>query len=348
MSTYCFIACRTAGTIEAHALDEERGMLRRLAAVDGVDGVSTLAFDHGRAILYAGRGGETPLLSVFTVVAGGRLERRGEFELPHTAAFMSFDVDGLLIASYHDSALSRIPLDDDGMPTRAYPTFTDSNAGKNIHCVLPTRDGRHVYATALGSDRIVAYRRGGEGEEALVRLPSTVVEPAGEGPRHLVISPEGDRVSVLTEMGGRVYSYDRDALSGALTLTGSVSIAGDGDQLAHGVARVPGGSPVPERPMWAAELRQARGGSLLLATERTTSKLTVLRAGDTPRVLGRVGTESRPRAAAVAPGGELVLVGGESSSHVSVYRVGEKGILEPTQRIETGENPAWFAFQRVD
>ncbi|RKW70124.1 lactonase family protein [Galactobacter caseinivorans] len=348
MSTYCFIACRTAGTIEAHALDEERGTLRRLAVMDGVDGVSTLAFDHGRAILYAGRAGETPLLSVFTVVAGGRLEPRGDFELPHSAAFMSFDVDGLLIASYHDSALSRIPLDDDGIPTDARPTFTDASAGKNIHCVLPTRDGLHVYATALGSDRVLAYRRGGEGEEALVRLPSTVVEPAGEGPRHLVISPEGDRVGVITEMGGHVYSYDRDTVSGALTFTGSVSIAGDGDELAHGVARVPGGAPVPERPMWAAELRQARGGSLWLATERTTSKLTVVRAGETPRVLGRVGTETQPRAAAVAPSGELVLVGGEKSSHVSVYRVGEKGILEPTQRIETGENPAWFAFQRVD
>lgn len=348
MSTYCFIACRAAGTVEVHALDAERGTLRRLAIVDGVDGVSTLAFDHGRAILYAGRATPTPMLTVFTVVAGGRLERRCDVELPHSAAYLSFDGDGLLVASYHDSALTRIPLDAHGMPTDVRPVFDDTTAGKNIHCVIPTRDGRHVYATALGSDTIVAYRRGAEGEEALVRLPDTVVEPADEGPRHLVISPDGARVGVVTELGGHVYSYDRDAESGALTFTGATSIEGADDALEHGVARVAGGAPVPERPMWAAELRQARGGALWLTTERTTSKLTVLQAGPTPRVLGRVGTETRPRAAAVAPSGDLVVVGGETSSHVSVYRVGEKGVLESTQRIETGENPAWFAFQRVD
>lgn len=348
MSTYTFIACRASGTIEVHALDAERGTLRRLTVVDGVDGVSTLAFDHDRAILYAGRGGEQPLLGVFTVVAGGRLEHRGDFELPHSAAFISFDGDGLLIASYHDSAVTRLPLDDDGLPTSSRPVFDDTTAGKNIHCIVPTRDGRHVYATALGSDTIVAYRRGEEGEAALVRLEDTVVEPAGEGPRHLVVSPDGARVGVVTEMGGHVYAYDRDAESGALSFTGGAPIAERADLLVRGVARVAGGAPVPERPIWAAELRQARGGELWVATERTASTLSVLRAGAKPSRTSRVVTEERPRAAAVSPAGDLILVGGETSSHVSVYRVDAEGQLELTQRIETGGNPAWFAFQRVD
>lgn len=348
MSTYSFIACRAEGTIEVHALDADRGTLRRLSVVEGVEGVSTLAFDHERAMLYAGRATPEPLLSVFTVVAGGRLEHRGDFALPHSAAFLAFDGDAVLVASYHDSALSRVPVDADGLPCTERPTFTDADAGRNIHAVATTRDGRHVYATALGSDAILAYRRGAGDEPALVRLPATAVEPAGSGPRHLVISSDGSRVTVVTEMSGEVITFARDAETGALTRAGEVSIVTPDDDLVTGVARVAGGAAVPERPIWAAEIRQARSGALWVTTERTTSKLTVIEAGDAPRVLSNVHTEERPRAAAVAPSGDLILVGGETSGGVSVYRVSEQGALEATQRIETGGNPAWFAFQRVD
>ena len=348
MSTYAFIACNANGTIEVHKLDPESGTLRRLSIVEGVDGVNTLAFDHGRAILYAGRKGTPNKVSAYTVVAGGRLELRGETELPHSLAYLAFDGDALLVASYHDNAISRVPLDEHGIPTADRPVFTDAHAGRQMHSVAPSKDGRHVYAASLGTDEIVAYRRGGEGEEQLVRLAPTAVEPAGSGPRHLQLSSDGTRLTVVTEMTGEVVVFARDAQTGALTRTGSASVIAPDAGLVTGVARVPGGAPVPERPIWAAEMRQARGGSLWLTTERTTSTLTVLAAGESPRVLSSVVSEERPRAAAVAPSGDLVLVGGEVSDHVSVYRVGEDGELEATQRIETGGTPAWFAFQRVD
>lgn len=347
MSTYTFIACRDEGTVEVHTLDQDQGTLRRLKSYDGVDGVNTLVFDHRRAILYAGRTGPTPLVTAFTVVAGGRLEHRGDFELPFSVAYLAFDSDALLVASYHDSALARVPLDSDGLPTTQRPTFTDRGAGANVHCVVPTKDGRHVYATALGSDLILAYRRGGEGEPDLVRLPDTTVEPAGDGPRHLIVSADGKRVAVLTEMGGRLLIYHRDAETGALVPAGQASIQGTDDHLVRGVARVPG-AQIPEQAMWAADVRGVRGGEYLVTTERTTSKLSVLRGGDSPKLMGQVGTEKQPRAAAVAPSGELVLVAGEVSDHVSVYQIGANGVLKPTQRVATGAKPSWMTFQTVE
>lgn len=347
MSTYTFIACRASGTIEVHALDQEKGTLRRLSVIEGMSDVSTLVFDHERANLYAGRVGATPAISVFTVVAGGRLEHRGDVDLDYPPAFLAFDGDGLLIASYHGSALTRLPLDADGLPTLSEGRFDDTTSGKNIHAVAVTKDRRHVYATALGSDLILGYRRGGEGEPALVALEPTPVGPVGSGPRHLVISQDGTRLTVITEMTGEVITYHRDGATGTLSEAGRTSIVRDEDGLETGVARV-GGAVVPDSPVWAAELRQADGGARWIATERTTSTVSVLDAGDAPRVIGRTGTEERPRAAAVSPSGDLVLIGGETSSHVSIYRLKENGVLEPTQRIETGGNPAWFAFQRVD
>jgi 6-phosphogluconolactonase len=348
MSTFAFIACRDEGTIEVHTLDPEQGVLRRLKCYDGVTGVNTLVFDHRRAILYAGRNGEIPLVTAFTVVAGGRLEHRGDFALPHSLAYLSFDGDGLLVASYHDSALTRIPLDSNGLPTTQRPVFTDDEDVAQVHCVVPTKDGRHVYATSLGTDAVLTYRRGGEGEPPLVRLPDTLVDPEGDGPRHLVIKPDGSEVAVLTEMGGRVLRYDRDTESGALTLTGTASIQGSDDHLVRGVARVPGGDPVPDHPMWAADIRAMRGGAYFIATERTTSKLSVVRSDESLKLVGQVGTEQQPRAAAVVPGGELLLVAGELSDHVSVYRLLDNGVLQPTQRVQTGAKPSWMTFQTVD
>lgn len=379
-TTYTYVACRDEGSIEAYVLDDAEGRLNRFAVVEGLEDVAMLAMDHRRGILYAGQGGashEHPLLWVFTVVAGGRLVLRGTAHLPCSAAYLEFDPtsgdehpavagsvgrDGLLGASYFGDAVFRVMLDSQGLPQEGQPAWIDDAAGRGMRCVVPSPDGRHVYATSLVDDRVVIYRRGATGEPPLVRS-GTVNAPAGSGPRHVMVHPEGTHVALLTELSGEILTFHRDAETGELAEFARVRVDEPEDELAPGYVRGEGCGPLridgdehsdadeqdsglPERPMWAAGLMHARGANYILATERTTSALTVFDTGSQPRRRARTRTEERPRAAAVAPGRELVLVAGELSGHISVYRITEHGILNPTQRVATGARPAAFEFYR--
>ncbi len=368
-TTYTYVACREEGSIEAYVLDEAEGRLNRFAVIEGLDDVAVVTMDHRRGIVYAAQGGaehESPLLWVFTVVAGGRLALRGTAYLPRSVAYLRFDPtsgdehpavagsvgrDGLLGASYFGDAVFRVMLDSQGLPQEGQPAWIDDAAGRGMNCVVPSPDGKHVYATSLGDDRLVMYRRGASGEPPLVREGSVAVAE-GSGPRRVMVHPAGTHVALLTELSGEVVTFHRDAETGELAEFARVRIDESEDELTPGVARGDGGAglvegvEVPERPMWAGALMHARNASYILATERTTSALTVFDTGAQPRRRARTRTEERPRAAAVAPGRELVLVGGELSGHISVYRITEHGVLNPTQRVATGAGPSAFEFYR--
>lgn len=354
MNCHIVIACRAEGTLELHRFSN--GILERLEVMHGFDGVNCLAYDASGHRLYASQTGEVSRVSVFNVFPGGDIEVAGSFDLPHQTAYISVAGEGLWSASYHGGNIAFVPLTPDGLP--AGPAQVDS-FGENSHCIVTASDGRHTYATSLRADKIAAYSV----EDSQLRRRSVAsVPPLGSGPRHLAFAGDST-LFALTEMSGEVIEFQRDLESGELTEVSRASIVLPSAGLTQGVARYSGGPEVPERPIWAADIQVA--GELVFATERTTSTVTVLErskgTGPGLEVVDNVSTEARPRASALSPDGEFYFVGGETSEHVSVYRVAHQvaaiqggnataanaqktSPLHLVCRIKTGENPAWFAF----
>lgn len=351
MNCHLVIACRTEGTLELHRFSG--GILERIEVLHGFDGVNCLAYDAREQRLYASQTGNPSKITVFNVFQSGDIEPAGSFDLPHQTAYISVAQDALWSASYHDGNIAYIPLDPDGMPAGEAQVDT---FGENAHCIITAPDGRHTYATSLRADVIAAYS---VEDSQLRRRSLRSVPPFGSGPRHLAFA-NNETLLAVTEMTGEVIEYRRDVSSGALTEQTRTSIVQEGSGLTKGVARYPGGPEVPERPIWAADVQVSR--ELIFATERTTSTVTAIRhnaetVADEPEleVVEYVSTEERPRASAVSPDGKFYVVGGEVSGHVSVYRVSHENDpavagaqhaspLHLVCRIQTGENPAWFAF----
>jgi dihydroorotase len=85
-----------------------------------------------------------------------------------------------------------------------------------VHSVIPSADGKFIYASSLGLDRIMIYQVSDTGAFLPAKTPFASSTP-GAGPRHFVIHPNGRFAWSVEEIGSSVAAYDRDPTSGALT-----------------------------------------------------------------------------------------------------------------------------------
>jgi 6-phosphogluconolactonase len=85
-----------------------------------------------------------------------------------------------------------------------------------IHSVIPSADGKFIYASSLGSDKIFIYQVKDAGDFIPAMSPFASSTP-GSGPRHFIIHPNGRFAYSVEEMSSSVASYSRDRNTGALT-----------------------------------------------------------------------------------------------------------------------------------
>jgi len=94
----------------------------------------------------------------------------------------------------------------------------------------------------------------------------------------------------------------------------------------------------------AADMHLTPDGSLLYASERSTSTLTAccIAPDGALTVIGQTATETFPRGFAIDPRGRFLLAVGQESHHLSVYRIDpQAGRLDAVARYATARNPNW-------
>lgn len=153
---------------------------------------------------------------------------------------------------------------------------------------------------------------------------------------------------MLHEFSGIVTSYSRDAGTGALTETCQALSIDPELQLVPGAIRN-GTGPAPKaNAIWSAELQITPDGRFLYATERTSSTIAVLAqdARESSLTLrATVKTEEQPRGMAIDPTGSFLLVCGEVSNRLSVYRInGVTGFLTWESGLKCSAGPRWIEF----
>ena len=335
-----YISCPAGNAVDGFELDTETGKLTPSGRQEGQASVGSVAQDRARGLLYAGLNQDAAAVASLRVGTGGLLTAVGTAPLHARTAYLSVDPHGrwLFNASYHDDVVLALPLDADGTPGDRAPVRM--TPGGKAHCVLPSPDGAFVYATSLGDDRIVWYRPEEAFEEA-----GHVDSAPGSGPRHLRFSASGDVVYALHEMTGTVAVYTRDAGTGALEEIQVVGSVPEELGLVPGHARGSGRPDPGPDAIWCSDVQLGAGGRYLFTTERSSSTVTAFAVdpdNGTLTFLRTTDTETQPRGAGVDPSGSFLLVCGQRSDHVSVYRIGEDGLLETTDRASTAEGPMWI------
>jgi len=227
------------------------------------------------------------------------------------ACFCSMGQGGgrLLVASYMSGTVTVLPVNADGSlgedasvirqpkrPGSHYPS---------VHSVYGTPDGRYIFSTNVGLDRVFLHRWEDSGLAQHFELPV-------EGrPRQAAFSPDGTKIYVSTESGGEVFVLDYDgARAEPLRLLQRISTV---------------------RPGWTghaetAGIKLSPDGSMLVVTNRNAdhNNLAVFSVGKDGLLSFTCHTPVQgvfPRDLDFTPDGNYLLVGLQFSDNLELFQV---------------------------
>ena len=178
----------------------------------------------------------------------------------------------------------------------------------HVHSVVSSPDGKFVYASDLGADKVFVYRydQAANPEHPLVAADPAFIElPPGSGPRHLLFSRDGKHAYLTTEMSAQVFVFDYD--NGRLKQRQALELAK--------------GMPAQNRA--AGALHASQDGKFLYVSNRGKANEILVFAinpdnGQLTEIQRRSVDGDHPREFALSPNGKFLLIANQMSNAIVV------------------------------
>lgn len=233
----------------------------------------------------------------------------------------------LFVSNYRGGNLAAFKLNQDGS-LAADPYFAQHEGSSvhpqrqdapYMHSMIPSADGKFVYASDLGIDKIMIYKVDGESGALAPAATPFVSSEAGAGPRHFVIHPTIPYAYSVEELSNTVAVYKVDEATGSLTAQGRLAMLSN---------------EIQSEQNTAADIHISKDGKFLYASNRGQDNLVIYRIDAQGGGLTLVGHQptggKHPRNFKIDNQGELVFVANMESDNVVVfYQNGNTGELEP-------------------
>ena len=314
--------------------DQQKGTLKELQTVTEGSSPGFLAFSPNKDFLYSiyGKGtledGNGAVMSFKIDPFTGFLKKVNEQSVGGKgAAHISIDPKGRFAytANYGDASVTVFPINSDGTLAKAsdYVKHTGSSINPQRqtrpypHSSIPSADGKFLYVSDLGTDRIVIYEvlNGGKLKPAAVPF---VQVPAGSGPRHFKIHQNGNFAYSVDELSNTIVAFKVNKKTGALTIIERLSM------LPEGYAEV----------TYASDVHFSPDQKFIYATNRGHESLVIYEVNAKTGKLKMIGHEStggkHPRNFMISKSGEYVLVGNTFTDNVVIFNRDTKtGLLKP-------------------
>lgn len=318
--------------------------LRRVSGVKGVLNPSFVIFNWDGSKVYAvGEGhGDTSTVNTIAIDADTlsmRLvdSRYAGGEAPCHVA-LSPDGKHLLTANYVGGSISIFNLDDDGIPVGDPQVIQFHGHGEHprrqtqphAHFVTFTPDGRRLWVSDLGTDRIHTFPV--TGGRALVdeAVMADVYIAPGAGPRHVAFHPSLQRAYLIDEIDGMVNVLDTAGDVPAVVQRVLADTAGG-----HGCGDI---HITPDGRFVYASNRLKGDGLAIFSVDIRTGLLTPA---------GNILTGPHPRNFDITPDGSRLLVGARDANAIEVYAIDTlTGTLSPAAPPVHIPKPACLKLRR--
>ncbi|MBB3944228.1 6-phosphogluconolactonase [Rhizobium skierniewicense] len=364
--TMVYVSAATDGDINTYSMDEKTGALTPADKVKAGFSVMPLAVSGDAHHLYAVvRSQPYRVVSYDINQDTGALTEKAVAALPDSMPYVSVEKRGRLLffASYGGNKIASLPIGAGGLVKEGVKQVILT--GRNAHSIVSDKTGKYVFASNLGSDVILQYVLNDETGMLEPNKPASVATKAGQGPRHIRVSPDNKSVYVVTELSGEVIHFALDAATGTLTEKETVPVLTADAGLEKGVAppappafnapataiQTPAPAVALQPKIWAADIDITPDGKFLYASERSTSTIAIFAvAADTGALtrLGSIATEKQPRGIRIDPTGRFLIAAGEKSEKISVYSIGqEDGSLQGVGRYDVGNGANWIEIVRL-
>jgi 6-phosphogluconolactonase len=329
---YAGTSSRESKGLYVFKFDRAKGTLTELQAVN--DGVNPnfMALSVDRRFLYViySRGSASDGNGIVTSYrvhpTTGHLTRLNEQSANGRGpAHVSVDPKGrfVYVSNYGDGSLAAYPINKDGSLAEASDVVKHSGSSivvgrqeaPHVHSAIPSADGKYLYVSDLGVDKIYIYKVSGTGKLLPAEMPFAASTP-GAGPRHFVIHPNQKFAYSAEEISSTLASFNLNNNNGALTPLERVQM-------------IP--SDFTERNS-AADLHFSPDANFLYASNRGHETLGIYSVDGKSGKLKLLGYEStggkHPRNFLVDKRGEFVFVANQNTGNVVVFRRDHKtGLL---------------------
>ena len=206
----------------------------------------------------------------------------------------------------------------------------------HVHCVRYSPDGKYLFATDLGTDKIYrmeAMEAVFEGQPAISESTLIAfVTPPGTGPRHFDFHPGEEYVYLLGELSGEVIVYDYN--DGYLKIKQTIASDTVG---ARG----------------SADIHVSPDGRFLYTSNRLKADgIAIFSINPDDGKLKKVGyqlTARHPRNFAITPNGKFLLVASRDDNKIQVFAINsETGLLTDTFQDILLNKPVCLKFASME
>lgn len=206
----------------------------------------------------------------------------------------------------------------------------------HVHCVRYSPDGKYLFATDLGTDKIYrmeAMEAVFEGQPAISESTLIAfVTPPGTGPRHFDFHPGEEYVYLLGELSGEVIVYDYN--DGYLKIKQTIASDTVG-------------------ALGSADIHVSPDGRFLYTSNRLKADgIAIFSINPDDGKLKKVGyqlTARHPRNFAITPNGKFLLVASRDDNKIQVFAINsETGLLTDTFQDILLNKPVCLKFASME
>ena len=324
--------------------DKRSGKLELISQSDAGPNPSYFCFSARNNLLYAanevmqfkGRGGGGLTTLKYDPVKAS-FKKLNEMVIPYGGpCFISMSPDSgyLFMANYPRGSVAVIRLDKEGVPESVTDSILynpEKPDASHAHMILSDPQGKHIYVSDLGLNRIVIYNFDTTNGK-LIQIENGIIPVAeGSGPRHFTFSPDGSKIYLINELGSTMMTFSNDPLNG-LKLIQTLSTRGF--------------KSVEKN--YCADIHIGKSGEYLYGSNRGENSIVVFKIGN-DGTLSLAGHSSCggdwPRNFVIDPSGNFLIAGNQRSDGISVFRINRKtGIPEGPVDSAMMKGPACLKF----
>jgi len=320
--------------------DRSEGTMKELQTVNEGTGPGFLAFSPDKKFLFSiySKGtlndGNGALMSFAIDPFTGFLKKLSEQSVGGKGpAHVSIDPLGRFayVSNYGDASVTVFPINSDGTLAKSsdYVKHTGSSINPQRqtrpypHSSIPSADGKFLYVSDLGTDKIVIYQVMEAGKLKPAEVPYADVVP-GSGPRHFKIHKNGKFAYSVDELSNTIVGFKVNKKNGALTIIERLSM-------------------LPEdfkEVSYASDVHFSPDQKFIYASNRGHESLVIFKVNPKNGRLTLVGHEptggKHPRNFMIDDEGKFALVGNMNTDNVVIFdRDAKTGKLKPSGKQHT-------------
>jgi 6-phosphogluconolactonase len=337
----------TSKGINVYRFYVETGKLAYLSQSDNTSNPSYVAVSKDNRFVYAvnedGKDGGVSAFSFEPNVGTMKLLNK-QSSKGADPCYISVDGDrkNVIVANYSSGNVTVLPINKDGSLGAASQVIQDAGKGPDkerqegphAHMAYFTPDEKYLLFTDLGTDKINIARYHASAAKPLTLENSISVKP-GNGPRHMVFSPDHKYLYLLQEMGSaiNVYAYS----GGKLKELQNIEMKLPNFKGTNGAAAI---KITPDGHFLYATDRLDASSILVYSISPETGKLTFME---------RHNTAKNPRDFAIDPTGKWLLIASQDDDNIQVFRINPgTGSLSSTGISVKIGNPVCLKFTAAE